>query len=200
MAPLPTIENVYRVALNWQYGSQSACNVMNFRASNSEAGAGYVYFRLNAAVTNTMWGSVPTSARVTSVDITPLDGVTATATFSPTDASTNWEGATDGQAVPAVAVLAKLSTHLRGQAHRGRVFIPFTSESVIDSGFIIGLTRTSIEAAWETFLTTILVPDDEGDFVELTVASYLHSTAEPVSSITIESPLATQRRRQNRNR
>lgn len=193
--PLPVIPNVYRVTLNWDLsGAQTAANVLNFHDSTAGTHDEQDLFtNLNAQVDSNMWSPVADTASVTSVDIIKLDGTTPQHTFTSLTAA-NWDGGIGGTAVPAVAGLVSLRTSQRGPRGRGRVYLPFVSESEITSGFwTSGAHRAACEAAWEQFITDMSAAD-----WDLQVASYVHGTTETVTNINVPSAFATQRRRQRR--
>jgi hypothetical protein len=193
MAPLPVIADTFRCALNWKASAGgTATNVMHFRKSGGSAAG--LYTSIDSHVAAGMWGAMPATAFVDNVVITPLDGTTASTTNS-TGSPAKWTGGTDGTVVPQVAHILKLTTAKRGRSYRGRLFLPMTSENVIAAGVLQSSVVTSVHAAWVTFLTAVAA-----DGYTLVVASYVHSTAELVTSHTVESALATQRRRQTRLR
>jgi hypothetical protein len=141
-----------------------------------------------------MWSTVTGDARIQEVDITPLDGTSATATFVKAVAA-KWTGFSGGAGVPAVCGLIKLQTGLRGPRHRGRIFLPFTGEGATDNGTIITATQAGATNAWVTFANDM---DTAG--ASLGVASYAHSDWNQAIAIQCETFVATQKRRQDRLR
>jgi hypothetical protein len=202
--PLPTIANTFRVALNWTEipTGQTAVNVIHIKQRSGSPTAFDAWTALSAAVVSGMWLPVANTARVTKVQITPLDGTSATEDHTP-EVAGEWEGQADGQFVPQVAGLVKLQTPLRGRNHRGRVFLPFISELVLANGVWSGLDVTAWTAGWQEFVSNMVAETGEWD---LGVASYdrAHGGAGAVftgvSDVSGEAIPATQRRRQSRLR
>lgn len=187
---LPVITDTFRVVLNWHPGSggANAVNVMHFRSTTLDSGT--LYTALNANVVSAMWDWVANGISVDSVDITPLDGSTATTSFV-TGGPAKWTGQGAGTGLPQVAGIVKLTTPLRGRSYRGRVYLPWVGEGEVNLNNLID--TAAVQSAWEGFMN-----DMSTDGADLVVASYLHSTAEAVDTITAESTTATQRRRNKR--
>jgi hypothetical protein len=192
MPGLPTIADTYRVALVWNLSGQSAVNVMHFLRSSTTAAV--IASTLDSNVTAAMWGSVWPTATVNHIAVTPLDGSSATYTLNTSGAK--WTGsAAAGDPTIAVAAIVKLTTSLRGRSNRGRLYLPGTCESVQNGGTLVAGTVTSMQTAWNNFLTAMVAAGQQP-----VVASYLHATQHPVAAFTVETFLATQRRRQGRIR
>jgi hypothetical protein len=201
--PLPIIANTFRCALKWinTGGSQSAVNVIHVQANTAGQHASDAFAAIDAHVSANMWVSAVAGASVTEVDITPLDGVSATQSFS-TGSPAKWSGSAGGDYVPQVAVLIKLFTGLRGRQNRGRVYLPFTAETGISDGLLVA--TGVINAAWVAFQAGMvgMAPVEWG----LCVASYdrahagvgAHATG--ITGLLCEQVLGTQRRRQGRLR
>jgi hypothetical protein len=189
--PLPVITNVYRVAMVWTGpGGQRATNVIHIRKASSNASA--VATAVDANVTANMWQQVVNSASVTRLDVTPLDGSGATASLAVSGAKwTGTAGAVD--AIPAFAEVVTLRTSLRGRSYRGRVYIPFIGESAQANGSMTG--TAAAQTAWTNFIVAMAAAAQS-----VVVASYLHATAQDVTSAIIQTIGGTQRRRQSRLR
>jgi hypothetical protein len=193
--PLPVIPNVFRVALRWRntVDGRTAVNVMHFQATPGPLTPDNVYTILNANWTSGMVAVVQFSSLVSAVDILPLDGTSATQTFSGFGPS----GSGSGDYVPQVSVIAKFSTGLRGRANRGRIFLPFVAEQFISNGAITQAEADSMTAAWATFRTNLITAH-----LDPVVAAYdrVHSGAGAhaslITNIVVETFTATQRRRQ----
>lgn len=188
MAPLPEIEDVYRIALNWSVAN--AVNVIHVHA-NGQTPAG-IFTALAGNVTAAMFNGMPDSTGIASVDITPLDGFGATYTAA-TDGTSKWKGNKVGEYSPAVAACVSLHTAARGPANRGRVFLGPIAEASQNNGLQVSVDRTGMETAWNAFAAAWI-----GDSMEFVVASYKHATALTVTSCSVRPALATQRRRQSR--
>jgi len=189
---LPVIADTYRVALNWTDSGQSAVNVMHILRSGTTASA--IASSVDANVTAAMWGTVVNGAAVNHLVVTPLDGASASFTLNTTGAK--WTGS-GGVADPCVqcAVMIKCTTALRGRSNRGRLYLPFTSETISGGGVIAAGTQTTVQNAWNAFLTAMIAAGSQP-----VVASYLHATQHPIAAYTVELAMGTQRRRQSRLR
>jgi hypothetical protein len=169
---------------------------------------------LQANVTAAMWFGVGSGHGIYELQITPLDGTSATITYPVTGA--NWSGTIGtGDFSPATAAVVSLKTATRGRRARGRIYIPFQQEGNMNSGSATTAT-TAAQSAWDTFraaMSTSLYP--------MVVATYGHSLHKhkdtstgiitmtpvtwppdsyPVTSTTVEGVFGTQRRRQSRMR
>ena len=88
-----------------------------------------------------------------------------------------------------------LHTAKRGRSYRGRIYLPFITESSLSDGSLTGTIASDLQEIWEDFmegLVTLGVP--------LVVASYKHATAELVTGTSCLAAVGTQRRRQSRVR
>jgi hypothetical protein len=198
MAHLPDITGVSRVALKWAGPSgQTAVNVIHVLDNAPSHTPAQMFTVLDAHVTASMWASMVDGAGVYEVDITPLDGITATQSFAVTGTPDKWSGTESGEFVPQVAALIKLTTAVRGRSSRGRVFLPFTAEGITSAGNLSTGAVGTIQSAWDAFRAAIHSASPSFDLV---VASYKLSTAELVLNSFCELQTATQRRRQERNR
>lgn len=192
MAPLPVIANVSRVALNWtSAGLPVATNVMHFFwDSGTPEELAVAIDGVVDANDDHLFGTVA-GATVSSLDITPLDGETATLNW-PT-ISTNWIGSASGEPIPQVCALVKLGTPVRGRTARGRVYLPNTGEGATSEGNIAGATVSAGQDSWDQFIADLNTAS-----CPLLVASYVEEGARPVTSVLFEARTATQRRRQKR--
>lgn len=196
MAALPIILNTFRVAINWQNGGQNAVNVMHIHVPGGATPVD-VLGAMDRHASVSMWNTTILAATVTSIDITPLDGTTATQSFVPLTPG-RWQGGGGGtEWVPAAAPVVKLTTALRGRSFRGRVFLPFTAENEMVNGSVRSLILPGMQGAWNTFISGLA-----GDALpcNLAVASYKLAVATNVLIALVEPTLGTQRRRQTRLR
>lgn len=198
MPPLPVIADTFRCTFDWSNGAgQIAANVMHIRTHSSGSAPSDIFELLQDTVVTNMWASCGAGTVIYQVDIIPLDGTTGTESFT-TGSSGQWLGGGVGDVLPAVAVVVKLSTGLRGRSNRGRVFVPFTSEAGVTAGELNGGTQAIQQTAWESFVSGL--ESDGTTPSSLVVASYKMSFATNVHSVLVETPLGTQRRRQGRLR
>jgi len=130
-----------------------------------------------------------TGASVQDFVYTPLDGTSASTVIAHA-----FNGVSGGDPLPAsMAIVVTLRTALRGKSHRGRVYAGPHIESDNDgSGNPAAALITAEAVQWTNFLTAL-----SGSGVTLVVASYLHSTAENVTSVSVDTRWDTQRRRLN---
>lgn len=193
MAPLPEIDDVYRVAFNWTHEDTpwTATNVMHFRKSASDPST--VFATIDANVTAAMWEVAPAHGHISSVVVTPLDGGSVSFPVN-TGSGAKWSGPiTGGLGTPQVCALVKTLTAKRGRSYRGRIYIPWASEQNVTNGRVDSGNVTAGQSAWEAF-----VSDMAGDGCDLVVASYKLATAEDVIAVLFERDVATQRRRNHR--
>ena len=178
-------------------GSQSAVNVMHFRTHGGGASPAGLATAIEAAIDSGVFWPMSNEALVTDLAITPLDGATPTYHYTPVTPA-NWTGGSSGGPLIQVATLLKFSTATRGRSYRGRLFLPFVSESNIENGALDG----TIAADWQNDFQDFIA-DVSGDGVtpaDLVVASYKHATAATVMNVQAEIQTGSQRRRQGRNR
>lgn len=190
MAPLPTIANVIRVGLRWNpHDGVQPYNVMHVATNTTDleqlaldlgdswqdAGAG-VFVRTCSGFT------------MTTVDLTPLDGVTATQQWP---LGHTLSGGTDGESIPATCAVLSLKTNQRGPRGRGRLYLGPLAEGAQSNGLVNG--PDTVSAAWRAFNTALAATDSAASMV---VASYTHADAGAVTSMHIDAACGTQRRRQ----
>lgn len=190
--PLPVISDVYRVALNWTHsGGQRAVNVIHIRRAGSNSAA--VASALDSNAASAMWTDMSSGAVMQRLDVTPLDG--ASATYQLATSGAKWTGTTAGDFLPAAAGLVSLRTGLRGRANRGRIYRPFITETSNSNGVLGSGGVAAAQTAWNTWLTAM----NAAGFIPV-VASYVHVYRQDITSVLVEATLGTQRRRQTRLR
>jgi hypothetical protein len=193
MPPLPVIAGVTRVALNYVLASGgTATNVIHIFGVLEPAPLADA---IEAAVPDTgsaMWGTMSSSARVSSLDLLPLDGATATY-HRELDTLAQYYGQGGGPAIIAGCCLVRCQTATRGRSNQGRIFLPFVGESVYDDGRLDSTSVDDVTNGWNAFNTALNV-----DSCTVVVASYRHRDAHEVTSFSARVKAATQRRRQER--
>lgn len=199
--PLPIIPNTYRCSLIWNASGfgKSAVNVIHIKANASTTTATDAYNAIKNNLSAAMWTFQILSAGIVQVNIIPLDGTSATSTFT-TPGGGVWQGQSSGAFVPQVAAIIKLQTGQRGRNKRGRVYLPWVAESQVSAGTLTAGTVNTVQAAWVAFNNGLVgMSPVQWD---LGVAAYdrKHDGAAAqftgVTNITCESLSATQRRRQ----
>ena len=198
MPALPIIVDTHRVALRWTTPTaQSAVNVIHIHAPGSGGGTDPIFEVLEDAVHVDQWVTAAVSASITTISITPLDGISATHDYTPS-VPASWTGGQAGEYSPATSVLVKLTTADRGRSNRGRVYLPFTAEQVMSDGVLTAGPQAAAQTAWDAFSAALTAdPTTPSSFV---VASYKLARDLAVTTINVEGILATQRRRQGRLR
>lgn len=188
MAPLPEIEGVTRAAFKW--GPVVAVNVLHFHQDT--ANPNDLFIKLDAHLDPRMWNCVSTSQRIVELDLTVLDGSTATVSFIPPN-TTKWKGSAGGENIPALAAVVKKTTAIRGRTGRGRTYVGPATESENDGGRLLSTTATNLAAGWTAFQSAMIADD-----IREVVASYKDGTAFTVLNYTVRNAYGTMRMRQSR--
>ena len=196
--PLPVIADTFRCAFKWQSSAgQTAINVLHFAVPSPGPTGSDVFEAIQDSWTRNMTFVVSNTAVVTEIDVTPLDGVSATFTGA-TGSPLQFTGSAGGDFVPALACVVKLQTDQRGRSKRGRVYLPFVGEAENVNGTLNSTDIASMQTAWTAFLAAVAV--DPTTPMVLTVASYKLASQRAVINALVEGVAATQRRRQSRLR
>jgi hypothetical protein len=190
--PLPVILDTYRIAQHWLASGQIAVNVWHVRRNSSTAAA--IATIVDANVTAAMWGCVWNGAAVSYIEVTPLDGGSATYRLNTSGAKWTGSAAASDPVINAPALI-KLQTTQRGPRNRGRLFLPFTAEVAMQGGALVAGTVTSMQTAWTNWLNAMTTAG-----APVVVASYRGGVANNAVSATVETILATMRKRQSRLR
>lgn len=193
MAPLPIITDVFRVTLNWSnLVGVAPRNVFNVLAPT------YDELTLGGALvshfTDAMFSCLNDSYILNDIDVIALDGASATQTTP--DGNTNGQ-TSSSQLLPATAAILSIRTAQRGPQGRGRMYIGPCCEANVASGVLDSTVRSTMEAAWTTFINaieTLVSPITFG------VASYKHAAFYDHVTHQVESVVGTQRRRQDQLR
>jgi len=194
VAPLPVITDIFRCAFRWHHSDlgTDAVNVMHFLGPDGDAAD--LGSKLDDNVNNVLWNCQDSHAKILAVDITPLDGTSATYSFA-TGGTSKWTGfSSSHDVIPQGCNIIKMQTAKRGRSYRGRVYLPWVAETFSTNGSLDLTTVNNVSAAWNTFHT-----DMGADGYALRVASYIHATTEAITLLTCEQTLATQRRRLHRS-
>jgi len=134
MPALPIITDVFRCVLATTSGEASAANVLWFHSPGGDPttlGADLVTSTLTATAGSSLQALISSAATFQHWDVTQLDGVTPTVrtSFGP--------GVHGGGATPVAAAnvcgLISLATGLRGRSFRGRIYIPFIPQGLVDA-------------------------------------------------------------------
>jgi hypothetical protein len=197
MAPLPTIPNIHRVTLNFnQVNGVSPRNV--FHVDGGTHTVQEVGLQLRACFTSSgagLFEIVPTAYQFSDISIIPLDGHSATYNQALSAPVTGGAGGTQGS--PATAAVLSMHTNQRGPRGRGRLYIGPCSENFIADGVMDATKRTNMVATWTNFKSALFQGTTP---LVLVVASYVHSQANSVNSLSMNLICGTQRRRQDQLR
>jgi hypothetical protein len=196
---LPVIADTLRVSVEGRMpNGHTWANVLHFRKSGALTFAGAIavldpiltpLYSGNAAGTPGWRYNASSAASVVQIRYLPLDGVSAFTVIAHA-----FNGANAGDPLPAnVALVITLRTALRGRAHRGRCYWGgFEESSNTTGGVPTAGVVANVATVWGQLLTNLVASG-----VSLVVASYLHSSAENVTSLNVDSRWDTQRRRLN---
>jgi len=190
MAPLPGIGNCVRIGIRWtSFQGVQPYNVFHILTATDDLQeiTDAISAAANAA-SDDMWGPLATGQVAQSLDVTPLDGTTATQTLF---MSNSFVGANTGQTIPAVCCTVSLKSPQRGAQGRGRLYLGPVTEAAVENGLILGIE--DVQDAWTAFNDELAGSSIAGS---LCVASYTHAEAYGVTSIVVKEAASTQRRRQ----
>lgn len=193
MPPLPTIANTYRVTLPWSNnGGIKPINVIHVRKASGtdEQVAEALDAAFNAGHHSWMFNVLQDARELTDLEILPLDGSSATMIEGLTTPETG--GAGSGELIPQACALVSLHTSTRGPRGRGRVYVGPLLEGDQADGLLNGSRATTMLNGWGEFIANLASGTPS---LELVVASYVHATAATVTSVRIDTVIATQRRR-----
>lgn len=204
----------FHVAFHWSDGAQTAITTMSFQVDDSGSAADLAE-ALDANWTANMTGDCADGSKVREFHITPYDGDSSPVPF--TSASGKWQGGTGGSWVPSVAEVVSFSTGSGDRRKRGRMFLPFITESSIANGFVTSGSDTTGTTAWNAFLlamaadgftpivaSTITHRTDTTHNVDgsvtrgIPIGGALLPTGTVIERATFRQKLGTQRRRQSR--
>lgn len=200
---LPVIADTARCAFNWVNGDgQTAKNIIHFADTGHDALL--LAEAIDAAFEANMADATVNSANCPDVDVTYLDGVSATINRP----LTRWVGQIAGQFVPQASAILTLYTVDRGRSNRGRIYLPFIAEGVLNNGLLGVDTVGELNTGWLDFQNAMFTagfPVVVASYItEHTVhgapagASVPHRT--DVVRIKAQPVAGTQRRRQSRLR
>ncbi len=197
--PLPVITDTLRVAIRgtttigtrWE-------NVLHFRKTGALTYAGAIVIldpllrRLYNGATfgggGLPWNNNAATTWTTNDYVyTPLDGISASTVINHAD-----PGTSAAEALPAgAAIVFTLRTAKRGRSYRGRCYWGGMSETVSAAGAQpAAAVITGFVAQWNGLIAALV-----GTGVSLVVASYRHSTADDVTTVTSFGIWDSQRRR-----
>lgn len=189
--PVPVLPNVWQARLVWSSASapRRAVNDLYFLDEFSAYAADGVNGALAANFSVDMWKNVTSAASISNIQITKLDGVTASTDFL-TGSGAQYTGDGDTDLILQGSQVVTLRTGLIGRSHRGRIYLPWIGGGNQISGVINAGDTVIAQAGWTAFhggMTTAGLPP--------VVVSRVLNASFPVTSITVQPFLKTQRRR-----
>lgn len=193
MAPLPVIADVIRCDLKWPNISGVAphstfhisTDVDDLEQIATELGNAY------DAIDDSPFQLLYSGYTVNQVFLTPLDGTTAGQAFP---LGTSFAGDSTGGILPNVCGVMSFRTERRGPQGRGRMYLGPVGEGDISDGRIDSGTLTATVQGWKDFNDELVASPVNAAMV---VASYKHSAAYTVTSMSMRTAAGTMRRRQN---
>lgn len=197
--PLPTISGVARVTVRgtvdggtgWQNTWHILGTTRNLANAADRAAVHAIfrriYFGANIGTGHHITQEITARSSVQDFVYTPLDGISASAVI--TDIGVGGAG---GSSMPAeVAEVLTLRTANRGRSYRGRIYFPaFCAADFDASGLLDASVPTNLVTQVDG-VNALMIADGS----RIVVASYLHSTAEPVTAFTMDTKADVQRRR-----
>lgn len=192
--PLPVIAGVYRCSILWvDDDGINPVNVFHVHSDSTDVEAvGSVVdtaFQAGEAAGDP-FAALCSSEISTAFTILPLDGATGGVDVA---WSTELQGGTGGERIPASAAVMSFKTAQRGARGRGRMYIGPLSESSQNAGALEGTKKGPMLDGWQAIVDSL-----DGADTPLGVASYRHRDFHAVTSIRIDDFCGTQRRRQDR--
>jgi len=188
MAPLPTINNVFRVVLLWNTNTGiTPRNVFHVHANGADEGDVKDTIQSNAV--DHMFSPMSGAYDCPQIGVTKLDGSSAQQIFNITS-GTFLGGHSGSDAIPQACALLSLHTAQRGPRGRGRMYIGPIVEAAQANGVLNTTDGADMDVAWSDFISAM-----DTDNMPMVVASYVHADFHLLTSINIDSLVATQRRR-----
>jgi len=199
--PPPLLPAIVAVTLNWQETTTGQTAQNRLHVSGASLALGDVATRFITAWDANMIGSAVLTAEIQTLTLTRLDQSTASADVPVS--GTKWAGAAAGEWSPATSPYVTFTTGFRGQASKGRWYMPFPIETAFANGLLNTGNLSAMQTGWNTFLATL-----QSQGIPLQVVSYgleatptrpeLPAKANAVDLVTVRAGLGTQRRRQGR--
>jgi hypothetical protein len=198
--PLPVITDTLRVAVEGTANNNHHwANIMHFRKTSALTYTGAIAVLDPILVSHystdsgagKAWKSHASNAwAIVDFRYTPLDGTSVSVinNHSIVGVITASEGLP-----PSIALVATLRTAKRGRSYRGRVYEgAWTEASNQPNGAPSSADAAALAAQWNQLIGALTSTG-----LSLVVASYLHSTADNVVNVTVDTRWDTQRRRLN---
>jgi hypothetical protein len=190
---LPIISDVFRCAVRATLGDQEVVNVYHL-LNGVTAVPQDIADDLGHAIATSIAGYQTQFLHYVDIAVTPLDGATATSIVVPADFpidGTLSEACLGAQC----AAIITWSTGIAGRSYRGRTYVGGIPISYLnDEGTrFVDAAVENYQSAGDSLLSSL--DGTHGNLSALVVASYVHSTAAPVTRCTARQYQGTQRRR-----
>jgi hypothetical protein len=194
MPALPVISNVFRCAFEFSGGIVNPVTVLHFKCTDS-SDVTAIAARLGAARVasgHNPWLAMHEDYLTNSVLITPLDGSTAgTAQALGSDVG----GAQSGDQILNDACLVSFHTARRGSRGRGRAYIGPIVEGIQAGGLLTGTVEADTLTAWAAWHAAL---ESGTPSITPVIASYVHADEHTITSLRVNTKVASQRRRLDR--
>jgi hypothetical protein len=204
--PLPVLPGVYYARVRGEFGGKPSSNVFAFKLDGSppDEGTDATNAEQVAIALSDNWGFLANAVYNVSysaidVQVYPLGHATLPAASQPV-VGTGGNGST--QAPSAVALLIKHDVVRRGRGSQSRSFFtPITAPDIEGDGITITPTFvTAVQAAWDTFITSVIADLAAAtlvmDYVQLSKLGAGATYA--ISRSQVETEVSTQRARAQR--
>lgn len=188
---LPTIPDVYRVAMNFNTADGiSPVNVFHIGSPTGDVTE--VGEAIDTCLQANMWCPVPERYEPNTFTVTPLDGGSAGVVFTRTGTEVLCGYGSTTDAIIDNAYVLSFRSSIGGPRGRNRIFIGPVAETATENGMTDSDVNAQILGAWNAFQDALLANDPQCFQLEV---SYVHADAHPIIARSISPNLGTQRRR-----
>lgn len=183
------VPDTYLVSLNFQSGGQPVTNVIGIRTNDHNSS--YVTEKVLAAWNIANGPKVRQQSTTVAVDVRAmwLGAADGEVYIRP---ATGGGTLTDNKSTNGACALISLGNASRAKTSKGRMYFGPLGEPQIDADgrTVAAAYRTSLQASMEAFKNQLIVDD-----LEWVIISRKLQSASPVTQISVQSIIATQRRR-----
>ncbi len=201
MPPLPPVASTSRVVLEWTWAGQLCANVLHYLNTTGSGGpqAADIGAKIVGNFNTATRAVITTGCALTRIGVTPLDPSPPPSQDYATGLPL--AGTSGSPSMPNnVTAAASFRTAFRGRSFRGRAFVVGLTEAGITANAIEPTVITAWLNFWEAM--RVLEPTGGEATYQLAVVSYMSGgvlrpvpIATPVTSITMDGIVDTQRRR-----
>lgn len=160
MPHLPVIPDCFRVSFIWSpISGAHPVNVMHFSSATGDKDS--LAAALDSSWKNGMVGVVSSGTSIIRYDILPLDGISATTSYTPDPANTEGEdGQAGGAPIMSLALCVAFRTDERGPRKRGRIYLGPVTESFVTGPAFNDVDFGAIETQWTAFNAALVGTGD----------------------------------------